>query len=56
MNKGKCESDPEKECVWVEIYNTLKRQGRIGQIKKIAYPRDYSKGNKPGKLVLKREE
>lgn len=56
MDKGKCEVDPEKECVWVEIYNILRRQGRIKEFKKIIQPRDNSKSQSPGKLVLKREE
>ncbi|MGA1840480.1 MAG: methylenetetrahydrofolate reductase C-terminal domain-containing protein [bacterium] len=56
MDKGKCEIDPERECVWVEIYNALKRQGRIKEFKKIIQPRDNSKSQSPGKLVLKREE
>lgn len=54
MNKGKCETDPEKECVWVEIYNTLKQQGRLDQFKKILPARDNSKNRRPGSLILSR--
>ncbi len=43
MDKGKCEVDPEKECVWVEIYNALKRQGRLEEFKRTLPPRDNSK-------------
>ncbi len=55
VNKGKCEIDPEKECVWVEIYNILKRQGRLNEFKKIILPRDNSKIQRPGILVLEWE-
>lgn len=56
MNKGKCEIDLERECVWVEIYNIMKRQGRIEEFKRIIFPRDNSKNQSPRKVVLKREE
>lgn len=56
MDKGKCEIDSEKECIWVEIYNILMRQSRIKEFRKIIQPRDNSKSQSPGKLVLKREE
>jgi len=39
----------------VEIYHMLKAQGRIEEFKKIASPRDHSKRERPGKVVLKRE-
>lgn len=50
MNKGKCEVDPQKGCCWVEIYDVLKRQGRLEVLKKILPPRDNSK--KPGSSIL----
>lgn len=56
MNKGKCEINPERDCAWVEIYNILKRQGRIEAFKKTIPARDHSKREQPGKVVLKREE
>lgn len=56
MNKGKCETDPERECVWVEIYHILKAQGRIEEFKRIVSPRDHSKRERPGKVVLERED
>lgn len=56
MDKGKCEVDHEKECVWVEIYNILKRQGRINEFKKIIRARNHSKRQSPRKVVLTREE
>lgn len=54
MNKGKCETDPQRECVWVEIYNMLKLQGRLSEFKRIFPPRDNSKRQRPRSLVLSR--
>lgn len=54
MKKGKCETDPEKECVWVEIYNKLKQQGRLSEFKKVFPPRDNSKKRRPDSLILRR--
>ena len=41
---GKCEIDPEKDCVWEKIYQKLKKQGRLEEF--LSQPvqlRDYSK-------------
>lgn len=54
MSKGKCETDPQRECVWVEIYNILKLQGRLREFKRVFPPRDNSKKQRPGSLVLSR--
>ena len=34
QNKGKCETDKEKDCAWVLIYQRLKDKGREAQLKK----------------------
>ena len=55
MNNGKCECDPDRDCTWVQIYETLKRQGRLEEFKRIQPPRDNSNRQRPGKLYIKRE-
>ncbi|MCM8765980.1 MAG: methylenetetrahydrofolate reductase C-terminal domain-containing protein [Candidatus Omnitrophica bacterium] len=53
QNKGKCEVDRNKDCVWVLIYEELKKQGRTELLKKIKPPRDYTKKLHPQVLILK---
>ena len=52
MNKGKCEVDKDKDCVWVLIYNELKKQGKLSLLKKTKPPKDHSKSAKPRNLTL----
>lgn len=47
QDKGKCEVDRDKDCVWVLIYNELKKQGRLHLLKKRHPPKDHSKTVKP---------
>jgi len=42
VNKGKCEVDPDRDCVWVLISNKLKELGQLGNIEMISKVRDYS--------------
>jgi len=41
-DKGKCETDPEKDCVWTLIYERLKDIGKLESLKKTYPPRDYN--------------
>lgn len=41
-DKGKCETDPEKDCVWTLIYERLKSIGRLDNLRKLYSPRDYN--------------
>jgi len=41
-DKGKCETDPEKDCVWTLIYERLKDIGKLENLRKIRPPRDYN--------------
>jgi len=52
VNKGKCEVDKDRDCAWVLIYNELKRQNKLENLKKIQPPKDHSKMNKPRQLHL----
>ncbi|MFA5320040.1 MAG: methylenetetrahydrofolate reductase C-terminal domain-containing protein [Candidatus Omnitrophota bacterium] len=44
MNKGKCEVDREKDCVWALIYAGSKKAGNPGYFSQIRQPRDHSRG------------
>ncbi len=39
--QGKCELSPERPCAWVQIYERLKAQGKLDQIKEPRPFRDY---------------
>ena len=41
-DKGKCETDPEKDCAWTLIYERLKNIGKLDNLKKIRSSRDYN--------------
>ena len=38
---GKCELDPQRDCAWVLIYEQLKKQGKLQNLKEFRPPRDY---------------
>jgi ferredoxin len=48
---GKCEAGQEKDCAWVLIYNRLKKQNRLEDLRKLAEPKDYSKQTHPGRYI-----
>lgn len=52
MDKGKCETDKEKDCAWVLIYKELEKKNKTGDLKKIHAPRDFKKSLRPRKLIL----
>ena len=51
-DKGKCEVDKDRDCVWTLIYNELKKSGNLELMKEIQPPKDYSKTTKPRKLIV----
>jgi ferredoxin len=51
---GKCETDPEKNCAWVQIITRLERQNRLDILNSLVPPRNNSLNKYPGKVV--REE
>lgn len=53
MDKGKCEVDNEKDCVWVLIYDKLSASGRLDLLEKIYPARDFSKHRQPAQRILK---
>ncbi len=42
QNEGKCEVDPERDCVWIMIYNRLKEKGRLDRLKQRRAPKDHA--------------
>lgn len=52
MDKGKCETDKDKDCAWVLIYRELEKKNKLGNIKKVQPAKDYKKNTRPRKLIL----
>lgn len=50
MNKGKCELDNERDCVWVLIYKELEKRKRDSFLQQIMPPRDFEKSLKPRRV------
>ena len=50
---GKCEVDPEKDCAWALIYERLKKQGRLDNMRKIYSPKNFRAALKPRKILLR---
>ena len=40
---GKCEINPDMDCVWDQIYNRLKQSGKLHLLEEIQKPKDWSK-------------
>ncbi len=51
VDKGKCEIDRDKDCVWVLIYKELEKDKNPHKIKQVIKERDYQKTLKPHKLI-----
>ena len=47
---GKCEINPDMNCVWDQIYNRLKQSGKLHLLEEIQKPKDWSKS-----LEMRRE-
>jgi len=52
MNKGKCETDQDKDCAWVLIYKELEKKKKLSELKKIQEPKDFKKTNKPHNMIM----
>ncbi|MDD5633863.1 MAG: methylenetetrahydrofolate reductase C-terminal domain-containing protein [Candidatus Omnitrophica bacterium] len=51
VKNGKCEVDESIDCVWINIYNRLKKRNKIAEMKKIRKAKDHSKDKKPQKIT-----
>jgi len=45
---GKCEIDPETDCAWATIYDSLKRRGRLDDVRGLVPPKDWSRSHSGG--------
>ncbi len=54
MDNGQCETDRERECTWVQIYERLKAQGSLEKLKQIVPQKDFSTMLKPANLKLEK--
>jgi hypothetical protein len=46
-HKGTCEVDSQRPCGWFLIYERLREQGRLDDLKKLPYVRDYQRMDIP---------
>jgi ferredoxin len=53
MDKGKCEVNPEEDCAWALIYNTLSLHKDLKAMQKIKKPKDNSKIKRGSKIEVK---
>ncbi|MBU2560475.1 methylenetetrahydrofolate reductase C-terminal domain-containing protein [archaeon] len=47
LYNGKCETDKNRDCAWILIYNRLKALGELDRLKTIMEPKDFSKKTHP---------
>lgn len=52
MDKGKCETDKERDCAWVLIYKELEKKNKLNNLRNIQAPKDFEKSLKPHKLIV----
>lgn len=50
MDNGRCETDPEADCAWQQIFTRLQARGEESKLERIVPQKDFSKKLKPGKL------
>lgn len=49
---GKCEVDPTRDCAWIQIYERLKKMGRLDMLYIPQPLKDHSKGGHPRSITL----
>jgi len=52
IKDGKCEVDKDLECVWIVIYEKLKKLGKVEEMKVIREPKDHTKDKKPQDITV----
>jgi len=50
---GKCEVDPDKDCVWVQIYERVGKLKRLEEFAENTEPHDWSKQTRPRQVEKK---
>ena len=54
MHDGRCETDEDQECVWVQIWERLRELGCLHHMKKRRPPKNHAKKRKPGAYRVER--
>ncbi len=54
MDNGRCETDPDAECAWCQIYERLKARDEEEKLRKTVSGKDFSRVLKPGKLKIEK--
>ena len=54
--EGKCEIDPDVDCVWQIIFDRLKALDRLDLMEEISPPKDWSTGRDGGPRTVKRDD
>ena len=49
---GKCEISAAKDCAWEVIYERLRKQGKLENLRKRRSPRNFAAGLKPGTYLV----
>jgi len=52
MDEGRCETDPEAECAWAQIYAKMTLSGSTKNLTATNPPKNFARIPKPGKLHL----
>jgi hypothetical protein len=55
-DRGKCEIDSNKDCIWTLIYRKLDEMGQTDRMSKYQPPKNYHTEPKPGKILIPLEE
>ena len=54
MDHGQCETDPDAECAWHQIFSRLQARGEESNLERINPQKDFSRKLKPGKLKIEK--
>lgn len=52
---GKCEIDPEMDCAWCLVYESLERKGQLKNLLEPVPPKDWSKSHSGGVRMIRRK-
>lgn len=55
-SEGKCEVGEDRDCIWAKIVDRARTLGRLGDLERVAPPKDWSSGRHGGQRYLKRPD
>ncbi len=53
---GKCETDANRDCAWIMIYNRMLATGEVDKLRRYLPPKDHSRAARPRTLYVKQGE